>query len=129
MTSRSSIGSSNSTELTKAERKAAKKARKALKADLHAARVRRAGGKRKKKGGKKNKGKGRPGANGGGSNKTIGSSSADESCQVHDRMLGYVAAIAEPKYSRVALALRPQSMTGGIRGYLHKGMAIQLDKG
>ena len=50
--------------------------------------------KKKKKGGKKNKGKGRPGANGGGSNKTIGSSSADESCQVHDRMLGYVAAIA-----------------------------------
>ena len=61
MAQRSSLGSSDGTELTKAERKAAKKARKALKAELHASRVRRAGGRKKKKGGKK-KGKGRPGA-------------------------------------------------------------------
>ena len=91
MAQRSSLGASDdsSTELTKAERKAAKKARKALKADLHSARVRRAGG-RKKKGGKKGgkkKGK-RPGAAASAA-KTI-----DESCQMHQAMKNLVNAIA-----------------------------------
>ena len=91
MAQRSSLGASDdsSTELTKAERKAAKKARKALKADLHSARVRRAGG-RKKKGGKKGgkkKGK-RPGAAASAA-KTI-----DESCQMHRTMKNLVIAIA-----------------------------------
>jgi hypothetical protein len=89
MDQRSSIGGSDSdssTELTKAERKAAKKARKALKADLHSARVRRAGGRKKKKGGKK-KGK-RPGAS------ASAAKSIDESCQMHQAMKNLVAAIA-----------------------------------
>ena len=90
MAQRSSLGSSDesSTELTKAERKAAKKARKALKAELHSARVRRAGGRKKKKGGKK-KGK-RPGASGSAS----AAKAADESCVMHKAMIGFVAAIA-----------------------------------
>ena len=90
MAQRSSLGASenSSTELTKAERKAAKKARKALKAELHSARVRRAGGRKKKKGGKK-KGK-RPGAAASASAaKTI-----DESCQMHQAMKNLVSAIA-----------------------------------
>ena len=91
MAQRSSLGASDdsSTELTKAERKAAKKARKALKADLHSARVRRAGG-RKKKGGKKGgkkKGK-RPGA------ATSAAKTIDESCQMHQAMKNLVIAIA-----------------------------------
>ena len=88
MAQRSSLGASDdsSTELTKAERKAAKKARKALKAELHSARVRRAGGRKKKKGGKK-KGK-RPGAAASAA-KTI-----DESCQMHQIMKNLVSAIA-----------------------------------
>ena len=91
MAQRSSLGSSDesSTELTKAERKAAKKARKALKAELHSARVRRAGGRKKKKGGKK-KGK-RPGA---ASGSASAAKSADESCVMHQAMKGFVAAIA-----------------------------------
>ena len=88
MAQRSSLGSSDGIELTKAERKAAKKARKALKAELHASRVRRAGGRKKKKGGKK-KGKGRPGANSASASKTM-----DQSCLMRKTMLGLVDAIA-----------------------------------
>ena len=88
MAQRSSLGSSDDSELTKAERKAAKKARKALKADLHSARVRRAGGRKKKKGGKK-KGK-RPGA----ASSASAAKTIDESCQMRQAMINLVHAIA-----------------------------------